>query len=222
MAEDGTVPPIGAQRATGSKPTDPGRAARRPRSRRGEGGRLRTEIIAAASQVLAETGEVGELSLRAVARQVGVATTSIYLHFRNIDELVLAVKTDCIEEFGRTLAAVTAGHAAPRDRLRAWAHEYVRYGLANHGRYWIISASQNLSAATVSDAVQVGMQVFEALRDEVRQVTPTDADATMLAIHLWTALHGIVTLRAVRPAFPWPELAVEIDSLLARLLADPR
>lgn len=218
------MPPVDTEEATGSAPNEPGRASLRPRSRRGEGGRLRAEIIAAASQLLAETGDVGKVSLRAVARRVGVATTSIYLHFRSIDDLALAVKIDCFEELGRCLAAVTAEHTAPPDRLRAWAHEYVRYGLANRGRFWIIFTSQNLSAAMVSDAVQVGMPVFETLCDEVGQVTTADADtdATMIALHLWTALHGIVTLRTARPAFPWPDLADEIDSLIARLIGEPR
>ena len=118
----------------------------RQRARRGQGDRLRTEIVDAASRMLAESGEVGELSLRAVAREVGIAATSIYLHFRGLDELVLAAKIRYFEDFG-------------------------------------------------------------------------EQDVSMLATHIWTALHGIVTLRTVRGKFPWPDLDRQLDDLVDRLLA---
>ena len=65
-----------------------------------------------------------------MAREVGVATTSLYLHFRNLDELILAVKIDYFTEFGDylTTAAQAAG-AEPLHRVRARGHAYVRYGL---------------------------------------------------------------------------------------------
>ena len=64
-------------------------ARRRPRSPRGDGGQLRADIIEAARQILAETGAPEELTLRGVARQVGIAATSIYLHFPNIEHRAL-------------------------------------------------------------------------------------------------------------------------------------
>src|SRR5947199_3833796 len=103
---------------------------RRQPARRGEGERLRAEIVEAASRMLAETGDVSQVSLRAVAREVGIATTSIYLHFRALDELVLAVKMRYFDEFGAVLrAAEEAAGADPLARVRAGAHAYVDYGL---------------------------------------------------------------------------------------------
>jgi AcrR family transcriptional regulator len=79
--------------------------------------------------MLAETGEVRELSLRAVAREVDVATTSIYLHFRNLDELILAVKTRYIDEFDQALnAAADAAGEAQLSRARAHRYGAVRPG----------------------------------------------------------------------------------------------
>ncbi|GIH14522.1 TetR/AcrR family transcriptional regulator [Rugosimonospora africana] len=227
MPDDEGVGPdreLGAREgAAGPGPgPDPGPGpgpGRRRRARRGEGERLREEIVTAASRMLAETGEVGELSLRSVAREVGVATTSIYLHFPSLDELVLAVKTRYFDEFGEALAAA-AGQAgdAPLARVRASAHRYVRYGLENRGRYLTMFASESLPPHLLPAVGFVGRDQFEAVRDEVAALTGPEQDADMLAIHLWTALHGIVTLRAMRPAFPWPDLDRQIDSLIDRLL----
>ena len=49
----------------------------RRRIRRGEGDRLREEIITVASQMIGETGDDSALTLRGVARRVGIAAPSI-------------------------------------------------------------------------------------------------------------------------------------------------
>jgi hypothetical protein len=51
--------------------TAPPQAQRR--NQRGEGGRLREEIITAASQMIGETGDDTALTVRGVARRVGIA-----------------------------------------------------------------------------------------------------------------------------------------------------
>jgi AcrR family transcriptional regulator len=62
------------------------KASRRPRSRRGDGWRLRAEIIEAARDALAEGGDLRQLTLRGIARQVGIAATSVYLHFPDAEQ----------------------------------------------------------------------------------------------------------------------------------------
>ncbi len=51
------------------------------------------------------------------------------------------------------------------------------------------------------------------------EVDPDDPAAALLAVHVWTALHGVVHLRGWMRAFPWPDLDVEVDTLMSRLLA---
>ena len=63
----------------------------RRRNARGEGERLRQELIRAASQLLESLPGEESLSLRAVARQAGVSAPSVYLHFADKGELVGAV-----------------------------------------------------------------------------------------------------------------------------------
>jgi AcrR family transcriptional regulator len=54
--------------------------------------------VEAATRLLTELGDVHRLSLRAVAREVGIATTSIYLHFYDMEELAGAVVTRAFAE----------------------------------------------------------------------------------------------------------------------------
>ena len=85
----------------------------RQRNRRGEGDRLREEIITAASQIIGESGDDSALTLRGVARRVGIAAPSIYRHFTDVDELKMAVVQRSFAEFARARRlGSAAGEAA--------------------------------------------------------------------------------------------------------------
>lgn len=62
----------------------------------------REELIQAALQLLGPNRSVSTLSLREVAREAGIAPNSFYRHFRDIDELAIAL----IELSGSTLRRI--------------------------------------------------------------------------------------------------------------------
>ena len=123
----------------------------RRRNPRGQGDRLRADIIEAASRLLADPA-APPLTLRGVARAAGVAATSVYLHFADTDELVLAVAD---QHFSAMLAAEQAARdaaATPRDAVRAMALAYCDFGLANPGLYLVMFASPLPSPVVRFDA----------------------------------------------------------------------
>src|SRR5499425_674302 len=91
--------------------------APRQRNKRGEGERLRDDIIEAASRLLADPA-APPLSLRAVAREVGVAATSVYLHFDDVESLVRAVASRRFTDLIRAQDAARTELDDPCDRLR--------------------------------------------------------------------------------------------------------
>lgn len=56
-----------------------------------KGGIEREDVIAAALKLLGPNRSVSTLSLREVAREAGIAPNSFYRHFRDIDELAVAL-----------------------------------------------------------------------------------------------------------------------------------
>lgn len=193
-------------------------SGRRTPARRGEGGRLRAEILETASRMLADDGRVDTLSLRAIAREVGVATTSIYLHFSDMDQLVTGVKELRFAELQHSLerAADRAG-TDPYERLRAISHEYVHYALHNAGHYSVLFTTSATSMPSDPNQRFIGEAAFEAIRGDVAAVTGKD-EAWLVTVHLWTALHGLTMLRIRRRKFPWPPVKEQVDDLLRRLL----
>ncbi|WP_157877982.1 TetR/AcrR family transcriptional regulator, partial [Streptomyces torulosus] len=106
---------------------------------RGEGERLRQEILGAATRILEESGREDALSLRGVAREVGISAPSVYRHFKNKADLVTTVLDDtyhalavAMSEAGESAAAAGAG---PWERVRATVTAYRRFAIDKPRRY---------------------------------------------------------------------------------------
>ncbi len=95
---------------------------------------VRADIVAEARRQLAATG-AASLSLRAVARDLGMASSAVYRYFRSRDEILTALIVEAYDAMGEAAeaAAKSGGTAAARFRsacraLRGWAlghrHEY--------------------------------------------------------------------------------------------------
>jgi AcrR family transcriptional regulator len=196
----------------------------RRRNPRGQGDRLRADIIEAASRLLADPA-APPLTLRGVARAAGVAATSVYLHFGDTDELVLAVAD---QHFGEMFAAQQAARdaaATPREAVRAMALAYCDFGLANPGLYQVMFASP---LPPVADLTQIpGRSAFEQRTAAIAVALgargdPHDQDrsAFRASVLLWQLLHGTVNLRISRPLFPWPPLADTVTTGVNLILDD--
>lgn len=112
---------------------------RHKRNRRGEGQRLREKLIAATNRLLSEGATHDTLSLRAVARAAGIATTSVYLHFPDKMALLLAVYYEHFIDLGRHLQEATAAHAEPADKVRALVSAYCQFAVDHPDVYRVLS-----------------------------------------------------------------------------------
>src|SRR3954451_21870619 len=86
---------------------------------RGEGERLRQEILEAATRILEETGREDALSLRGVAREVGISAPSVYRHFKNKADLASTILDATYR--ARTVARSEAGESAAAAGADPWA-----------------------------------------------------------------------------------------------------
>jgi AcrR family transcriptional regulator len=187
-------------------------ATERTRNPRGQGERLRTELIAAADALLESVRGEEDLSMRAVARQAGVAPQSVYLHFPDKRSLMSAVYALRFRELIDVLVAATADVSDARARLLAFAVAYERYAVAHPGHYRVLFGTAG--TPDWEPAEMVGLDAFAILRNAIAECRDDDVEAATACF--WAGLHGIVTLRRDRPSFPWPP----VDDLLATLVAD--
>jgi AcrR family transcriptional regulator len=204
----------------------------RRRNPRGQGDRLRADIIHAASGLLADP-TAPPLTLRGVARAAGVAATSVYLHFPDTDALVLAVAEEHFGQLADAQQAARDAAATPREAVRAMALAYCEFGLSNPGLYQVMFTSP---LPPVADLRQIpGRRGFEqrtaaiatvlsdtGLDDTGLDVTgdPHDPDgpAFRASALLWQFLSGTVNLRISRPLFPWPPMEETVTTVVDRIL----
>jgi AcrR family transcriptional regulator len=186
----------------------------RGRNRRGQGERLREDIVETACRMLEELGDEQALSLRAVARQVGIATTSVYLHFADLDALVLAA----LESSHAALTAAiddaeTAAGPDPVARLRDrtlvlthWAHDHP-------GLYKVMHEStlnQRMATALERSTAAVQNCMDAGLAPK--------GNAAFVALDLRAAVHGAVAMRVAQPDLPWPPLDEQGERYLEKLV----
>lgn len=125
---------------------------------------MRTEILHAARRELAEEGAAG-LSLRAVAREVGMVSSAIYRYFDNRDALLTALIIDAYDSLG---AAVEAAEArVPRSdlpgRWQAIAESVRSWALDNPSLYALVYGSPVPGYAAPVDTIGPATRVTRLL-----------------------------------------------------------
>ena len=194
----------------------------RERNRRGEGARLREDILGAATELLERTGSEEAVTLRAIARQVGISAPSIYAHFADREAIVDAIVNGAFSDFNAAMqaasdAAVRAG-AGPRARLRAGCAAYLEFAAGRPNRYQLLFERRDLIGDGPGADLPMRIEGFELLVASVQDcidagISASD-DPVRDATAIWVALHGFATLRSMWPGFPWPGTDTMLDRIV--------
>ena len=175
-------------------------------------GDLRAALLEHAGKILRAEG-LEALTLRAVARAAGVSQTAPYRHFADRRALMGAIAAEGFGELHRAMGEAMA-HGGGREGFKGIALAYVHFAVANPALYRVMfgpevaNTSDLPELATASRAslgfVQSGLEQLQAA-GLVRA-----GDAAVMAISLWAALHGTVSLILDGQA----ETVTDIDTLV--------
>lgn len=190
----------------------------RRRNRWGDGARLREDIVRSARLILEREGAETAVTLRAVAREAGITAPAIYAHFPDRESMVAAAIAEAYQEFLEAIDVEVqglAGGLGPVSRLRAFCLAYLHYAQRRPATYQVLFARSNPSALPEVAAMAAG--AFAELVEILAACAPvprSKAGAFPDAVLLWAGLHGLATLPAHHPRFPWPDL----DGLVGGLI----
>jgi AcrR family transcriptional regulator len=187
-------------------------AARRPRSRKGEGRRLRDQILEAAEQLLLDTGSSEAVSIRAVANAVGVTPPSIYRHFPDKTSLIFEVCDRHFQTLDTCMADATEGIDDPVEALWAVGRTYIEFGTSNPEPYRIMfmtrsdETPEEFQDERLAEITCFGrvMGIVQACIDAGR-FRPEHTDAARISMGFWARAHGLTSLLVAKPGFPWPD-----------------
>jgi AcrR family transcriptional regulator len=196
---------------------------RRRQNQRGEGPRLRLEIMQAAMRIL-DRAPASELSLRMVAREAGVTPPAVYAHFPDAKTMMTEIAHECwrqlADEMSRAARAVEGEGAFAS--LRAQVGAYVHYAMGRPSRYQLLFAAYPVDAETSRylprPTEPVYLKVLE-LMDRLRAeggALPTE-DSISAALLVLTVTHGRIAFAHLTPDRPWSAPA-EIEKFVLNLL----
>ena len=192
---------------------------------------LRRKILAAAQQIITSEG-FAALSMRKLADHIEYSAASIYLHFRNREQIARELGD---AGYGQLLAMMTAA-AEEEDvlkRLKAVGMSYVAFGLEHPETYRLIfmGDSEYMAAAFAEhapgSAASRSYQLLVDLAVDLKKARLYAGKAAPgeLAEMLWAAMHGIVSLKLACTGFltSAENLAdLMTGTLISGLIAKPR
>lgn len=169
-------------------------AARRERQKR----ELREKILAAARQLFAEH-EYADVSLRKIADSIDYSATTIYLHFKDKNELVLEL---IAEGFEALKQCMLLGFACdPFETLQQSALRYLNFGVEQPHLYRLMFQLRDpeLNELTRVHRDRITGGCFEYLLETIARLraegrVPDDCSDMLLAHYFWSALHGACSL----------------------------
>jgi AcrR family transcriptional regulator len=211
-----SLPP--AEGVTQSAARAHARGGGRGRNPRGEGERLRDDILSVTLQLLNELADDQALSLRAVARAVGIAATSVYIHFADRDALVLAALERSHRDLMRSLDEAEASTDDPVGQLRARLLFLGQWVQQHAGLYKVLHESTLNQRTHMAFKEELGERTTAAIRRCMAAGRAPDDDAAAVSLDLRAAVHGAVSMRVNQPDLPWPPLEEQIDRFLVKLV----
>jgi len=193
----------------------------RTRNRWGEGERLRTEILDAASRLLSELDDEDGLTIRGVARATGIAPASIYSHFADRAALLDGLLAHEIQRLRERIERAGAGDGVdPADRVRDQLRAYCDFAAAHPGHYRILFRRPSQAPPSAPSPVAEILTLFQSSLERAEAAgRRLRLPADRAAVVLFTAAHGRMALYQANPtersAHKLPQF---IDELVALVL----
>ena len=156
----------------------------------------RNLILEAARDVFVSTG-YESTSIREVARRAGISHGTIYLHFRDKDDMLYQVSE---AEFGRLLGRMRALPRTrdPIHRLMVALREIAGYGLEFPHQYELMMGYRPASPGFGPRTDELGAFVGDLVHEAHKRGFLTASANRLDELALIAGIHGVVTLFALR------------------------
>ncbi len=171
---------------------------------------LKRQILESA-MTLFETHGYDGFSLRQVAEAIGYSPTTIYLYFKDKDELLFNIAYEGFRDFGLALQAAYDSSSDHHERIWRIGRAYFDFGMNHpvHYRLMFMQRGEFLAQTAptgYTDFVDSFSILTRALSEGMDEGKIKTFDPQMTGGLLWASLHGVVSLVLTNSHLP-PETA---------------
>ena len=177
---------------------------------------LRQDILSAARELFANEG-YESVSMRKIAEKLEYSPTTIYLYFRDKQEVVQEICRETFLLLTQRLNAVLLEPGDPVDRLKSGMRAYISFGL-EHPDHYRVSLMMPCKEGSPTDGFEhtEGAEAFRCLTRSVAECVQAgrirNPDVMAVSQSLWVSIHGLVSLQITHGQhFPWIERERLID-----------
>ncbi|HEV2570051.1 TetR/AcrR family transcriptional regulator [Sphingomonas sp.] len=182
-------------------------------------GDLRRSLLDAGLELL-ETREAHDLSLREVARAVGVSATAVYRHFPDKDALLDALAAEGLGRLGAAQHRAAEAAGGGEKGFVATGIAYVRFAL-DHPALFRLTFSATAARNILAQPPEHVPDAMAFLRENARAAGElTGMDPHVIAVRAWSIAHGLALLILERQIEPDDALIEAVIS--AEVLKLPR
>ncbi len=157
---------------------------------------IKEACVQAAREVIADNG-IENLSMRDVARKLGISHQAPYRHFDSRDHLLAEIMRRCFVDFAEHLDQRARSGDAEAD-LGAMGHAYLDYAQRKPLEYRLMFGTPWPAPAQHPELVRHAVHAFNMLRDSLRSMQGNDeahhANADRQAMFIWSTLHGMASI----------------------------
>lgn len=159
---------------------------------------LRDKILDTSRHLLFNKGYTS-LSMRSIAKEVGVSATSIYLHFDNKDHLLHTIIEESVEELSTSIEENFNEHTDVITQFESVIQGYIDFALNNSEKYQIIyMVKSDAMARYPKEKFRRARRCYELLVNiistGVAEGVMEEDDPVTAAYSIWAQLHGVISV----------------------------
>jgi AcrR family transcriptional regulator len=185
---------------------------------------LRQEIFDAASELFAQEG-YANVSMRKIAERIEYSPTTIYLYFKDKNELLKYICEETFAKLGAQIREISEPETDALVSLRKGLRAYADFGLEYPNHYEVVF-NMPIFNQPHDDEYQyegsMGQRTFDYLRSQVLACVEAEklknGDVDKMSQILWAGVHGIVSLMNNHLDFPFVERSDLVDSLIETMI----